>query len=102
LGVSRFDLFVAEELIYGRPPQVSVGEQGFGAIWQDVADSFDKPAMITEYGCSAYHPEWDRKKAEEAQARYLMGNWSDIENNAAGHGAGVALGGILFEWSDEW
>lgn len=78
------------------------GEQGFGSLWQDVADLMDKPAMITEYGCSAYHPLWDQKRAEAEQARYLVGNWKNIEENYDGRGMGTALGGFLFEWTDEW
>jgi beta-glucuronidase len=78
------------------------GEQGFGSLWRDVADVFDRPVVVTEYGCSAYHPDWDQKRAEEGQANYLKGNWMDIESNTAGIGAGDALGGVLFEWSDEW
>jgi len=78
------------------------GEQGFGSLWQDVSDIFDRPVVVTEYGCSAYHPSWDQKRAEEGQSRYLRGNWLDIENNLCGSGAGTALGGVLFEWTDEW
>jgi beta-galactosidase/beta-glucuronidase len=78
------------------------GEQGFGSLWADVSDVFGRPVMITEYGCSAYHPTWTQKQAEEGQAKYLKGNWMDIEANAPGMGTGNALGGILFEWTDEW
>lgn len=78
------------------------GEQGFGSLWNDVSEIYDKPVLITEYGCSAYHPSWNLKRTEAAQAKYLKNNWLDIEANMAGSGAGNALGGILFEWADEW
>jgi beta-glucuronidase len=78
------------------------GEQGFGSLWRDVSAVYDRPVVVTEYGCSAYHPNWDRVKTEAAQSYYLRGNWLDIENNLAGSGAGTALGGVLFEWLDEW
>lgn len=78
------------------------GEQGFGSVWRDVEKVFDKPVLITEYGCSAYHPDWTNEKAEAGQARYIKYNWLDIERNLAGRGQGNALGGILFEWVDEW
>ena len=78
------------------------GAQGFGSVWRDVARVFDRPVLITEYGCSAYHPDWSLEKAEQGQAEYLKGNWMDIEANFAGRGQGNALGGILFEWMDEW
>ncbi|MCB4792314.1 MAG: hypothetical protein LHV68_10585 [Elusimicrobia bacterium] len=78
------------------------GEQGFGSIWTDVSEVYEKPVLITEYGCSAYHHSWPQEKSEEAQAKYLVSNWKDMENNFAGLGAGNALGGFLFEWCDEW
>ena len=37
------------------------------------------------------------------QADYLRGNWDDIEwNLGGGPGVGNAIGGVLFEWMDEW
>ncbi|MFH1368545.1 MAG: glycoside hydrolase family 2 TIM barrel-domain containing protein [Elusimicrobiota bacterium] len=78
------------------------GEQGFGSMWDDVSEVMGKPVVITEYGCSAYHELWDLKRAEEGQAEYHRGNWEDIELNLAGSGSGNALGGVVFEWTDEW
>jgi beta-glucuronidase len=78
------------------------GKIGFGSLWQDVSDVFDRPAVITEYGCSAYAKGWSQTRAEEGQAEYHRGNWLNIEENFAGSGAGNALGGIVFEWTDEW
>ncbi len=38
-----------------------------------------------------------------ARYDYLKENWKDIEHNSAGHrGVGNSIGGILFEWVDEW
>ena len=78
------------------------GETGFGSLWQDVADVYDRPVVITEYGCSAYAKGWTQQRAEEGQAQYHRGSWLDMEENFAGSGAGTALGGIVFEWTDEW
>ncbi len=80
------------------------GDYGFGAFWEQVADACDKPAFITEYGCPAYAKNMTLEEAEEAQAKYLKGNWLDIVDNMAGtaNGVGNALGGIVFEWTDEW
>ncbi|MBF0479273.1 MAG: hypothetical protein HQL26_07295 [Candidatus Omnitrophica bacterium] len=78
------------------------GDYGFGSFWEQVADASGKPAFITEYGCPAYAPFLTFAQGEQAQADYHLGNWLDIEANMAGKGAGNALGGIEFEWLDEW
>jgi len=79
------------------------GEYGFGAFWQQVKQQADKPAFITEYGCPAYAEGKSPDEAEELQAEYHLGSWEDIENNMAfSSGAGNALGGVVFEWLDEW
>ncbi|MBI5150040.1 MAG: hypothetical protein HZA28_04630 [Candidatus Omnitrophica bacterium] len=80
------------------------GDYGFGSFWEQVFDASGKPAFITEYGCPAWAPHLTLEEAEEAQAAYHRGNWMDIEGNLAGHsrGTGNALGGIVFEWTDEW
>ena len=38
------------------------------------------------------------------QAKYHQGEWEDILYNSAGYaeGAGNSIGGIVFEWLDEW
>lgn len=79
------------------------GNYGFGAFWQQVKELSDKPAFITEYGCPAYAMGMTGKEAEQAQADYLVSCWRDIEDNMAGGvGQGNAIGGILFEYLDEW
>lgn len=78
------------------------GPNGFGrTYWEDVKDITDRPTMITEYGCPSYLKDGE-KKGEEFQAQYHKGNWEDIAYNMAGSGFGNALGGVCFEWVDEW
>ncbi len=80
------------------------GDYGFGPFWEQVADASGKPAFISEYGSPAYAKHLSMKEGEEAQRAYHEGNWRDIEDNMAGNSQGVgnALGGIVFEWLDEW
>jgi hypothetical protein len=80
------------------------GDHGFGdSFWHDTADEWGKPVFISEFGCPAYHHRRPAADAERMQAEYLKNNWEDIEWNAAGGpGVGNALGGVIFEWMDEW
>jgi hypothetical protein len=80
------------------------GNHGFGdSLWNNLAEVWKKPAFITEYGCPAYHHRRPPEIAEQMQADYLRSNWLDIEYNiAGGRGAGNSIGGVLFEWMDEW
>lgn len=81
------------------------GDYGFGSFWEQVADAtnHEKPAFIAEFGCPAYASHLTLEEGEQAQEDYHRGNWLDIEANEAGHiGAGNALGGVVFEWLDEW
>ncbi len=80
------------------------GEYGFGSFWQDVRRVIDKPSYITEFGAPGYSNQKTLEQAEEEQAQYDKGNWLDILGNSAGNpdGEGNAIGGVAFEWIDEW
>jgi beta-glucuronidase len=79
------------------------GDYGFGAFWRQVKEQAGKPAFITEFGCPSYAEGKTTDEAEEMQAQYHLGSWEDMENNMAFHGAaGNCLGGVVFEWLDEW
>ncbi|MDP3723621.1 MAG: glycoside hydrolase family 2 TIM barrel-domain containing protein [Candidatus Omnitrophota bacterium] len=98
------------DLIARAAPDVDVfganvyrGWHGFGrSLFEEVRRHLDKPVLITEYGCPAYQMGRSRELAERDQALYHFGNWVDILDNRAGRGVGNALGGVAFEWSDEW
>ncbi len=82
------------------------GDFGFGSFWDQLVETADKPAFITEYGAPAYAGDHlSYEEAQEAQAAYHRSNWLDILHNSAGYdddGVGNALGGVAFEWMDEW
>jgi tetratricopeptide (TPR) repeat protein len=81
------------------------GDYGFGSFWEDVAELSGKPAFITEYGAPAYGgASMTYAQAQQAQSDYHKGNWLDILDNSAGYaeGAGNSVGGMTFEWLDEW
>jgi beta-glucuronidase len=79
------------------------GDYGFGYLWKQVKQEAGKPAFITEFGCPAYAEGKTVDEAEYLQAEYHRGSWEDIECNIAfKEGSGNSLGGVVFEWLDEW
>jgi len=102
LFLDRFSKFCPDVDIYGS--NAYRGEYGFGkSFWGNIRKVCDKPVIITEYGCPSYMEDKPNEVAEEKQAEYLKGCWEDIVYNSAGYrGIGNSIGGILFEWLDEW
>jgi len=79
------------------------GDYGFGRLWRSVKEEADRPAFITEFGCPAYAEGKTSEEGEDAQAAYHKASWENIEDNMAFQsGAGNAIGGVVFEWLDEW
>ncbi len=79
------------------------GYLGFGnSLWESIKEASGIPVIITEYGCSAYAAKMSVEDAEKGQMEYHKGNWEDIWFNRGGSGAGNSLGGVIFEWIDEW
>lgn len=78
-----------------------MGPSGFGNSWNEGREKFDRPMLVLEYGCDAYAA---RKGPDEAaQSLYHEGCLRDIVlNQAGGEQAGNSIGGVIFEWLDEW
>jgi beta-glucuronidase len=80
------------------------GPEGFGNLFSYAQLRFDRPVVITEYGSDALHIGKDSVWVDErSQAAYHRNAWEDIVRNSAGNrGQGNAIGGMIFEWVDEW
>lgn len=77
------------------------GDSGFGSLWKTAQSAFDRPVFILEYGCDAYHEGMGVH--EDNQVMYLDGALRDIVlNQAGGPGIGTSIGGVVFEYLDEW
>jgi len=79
------------------------GPYGFGTLWQRVKQDFDRPVLITEFGCDAYNSK--KSMTDEAyQAKYHKNAWQDIEKNSYwdDRGAGNSIGGVVYCWLDRW
>ena len=58
--------------------------------------------MFTEFGADAFNAR-DNEESQYSQAYYMLGNWKEIYENAAGLGkAENSLGGFTFQFSDGW
>ncbi|OPX28530.1 MAG: hypothetical protein B1H08_05750 [Candidatus Omnitrophica bacterium 4484_171] len=78
------------------------GHYGFLGLFDEVKSAADKPVIITEYGAPSYYKGYTKKESQDYQAMYHRNAWRDIYHNSCGFGAGNSLGGIAFEWLDEW
>ena len=74
----------------------------FGDAFQRVMDEYNKPIMFTEFGADAFNV-LENAEDQYSQAYYMVGNWQEIYENAAGLGkAGNSIGGFTFQFSDGW
>ncbi|MFN0117087.1 MAG: glycoside hydrolase family 2 TIM barrel-domain containing protein [Elusimicrobiota bacterium] len=103
LGLSSLEehaLYAGNVDIFGA--NLYLGRDGFGSTWKNVNEMFDRPVMITEFGCDAFDSRTD-KENEKAQAEYHQGNWDNIARYQAGQPTlGNSIGGVIFEFIDEW
>ncbi len=74
----------------------------FGDAFERVRNEYGKPILFTEFGADAYNAV-ESKEDQESQAYYMLGNWRDIYENAAGLGkANNSIGGFTFQFTDGW
>lgn len=74
----------------------------FTDMFQVVKDKLNKPLMFTEFGADAFNAVTNAED-QESQAYYMVNNWKEIYENAAGLGkAGNSIGGFTFQFSDGW
>lgn len=74
----------------------------FTDLYERVDNEYGKPVLLTEFGSDAFNAR-TMKEAQGAQANYLLSNWKEIYNNAAGmDGSDNSLGGFTFQFSDGW
>ena len=75
----------------------------FQGLFQTLASSTTKPILVTEFGKDAWH---DSLGAEDQsmQASHISSLWQEINSNLSATGAGSQdlVGGVVFEWTDEW
>ena len=75
----------------------------FGNLFNSLRATFDKPLIISEFGADAFDA-YLSKEDQNMQAYFLESQWRQIYGNTANTegGVGNCVGGIMFEWTDEW
>ena len=74
----------------------------FGDAFNRVKKELNKPFMFTEFGADAFNAI-NNAEDQKSQAYYMVGNWKEIYENAAGLGkANNSIGGFTFQFSDGW
>lgn len=76
--------------------------ESFGNTFQEVKDKLNKPILFTEFGSDAFNAI-KNEEDPTSQAYYMVCNWQEIYENAAGLGkVGNSIGGFTFQFSDGW
>ncbi|WP_299113584.1 glycoside hydrolase family 2 TIM barrel-domain containing protein [uncultured Winogradskyella sp.] len=76
--------------------------ESFTGAFEEVKKVYGKPIMFTEFGSDAYNAI-ENAEDQRMQAYYMVSNWKEIYENAAGLGkAQNSLGGFTFQFSDGW
>ncbi|MGJ8726477.1 MAG: glycoside hydrolase family 2 TIM barrel-domain containing protein [Roseibacillus sp.] len=74
----------------------------FSDLFTKVKATLNKPVILMETGCDAYHAVKE-KEEQTSQALMVHDNWIDLyRNTLMNGGSGNCLGGLHFQWADEW
>jgi beta-galactosidase/beta-glucuronidase len=75
----------------------------FGNLFNSLKSTFDKPILLSEFGADSYDA-YLHKEDQNMQAFFLESQWRQVYQNLANNNEGVGncLGGVIFEWTDEW
>ena len=74
----------------------------FTDAFERVKNELGKPLMFSEFGSDAFNAI-AMQEDQKMQAYYMVNNWKEIYENAAGLGkAQNSIGGFTFQFSDGW
>ena len=75
----------------------------FGNFFNNVRNVFDKPIFISEFGADSYNA-YKNTEDQAMQETFIVSQWEDLLKNVAtkDNPKGNCLGGVVFEWNDEW
>ena len=70
-------------------------------VFSEYRSRTPKPLLITEYGADAWNAQVGYDEASQAEATRVL-TQSIFDHCSALHDDGIAVGGSLYSWSDEW
>lgn len=70
-------------------------------LYDRVREKLNVPVFYGEFGADAFDAA-RMKEDSVTQAKYARSQWQDLYLNTYGRGAGNAIGGYQFQWSDGW
>lgn len=75
----------------------------FGNFFNNLRNNFDKPIFLSEFGADSYD-SYREQNAQDWQSKFIASQWNDLMKNTvfSGNSKGNCLGGVVFEWTDEW
>lgn len=75
----------------------------FGPLFRSLRMTFDRPILLIEIGADCYDAYLE-KEDQNMQGFFLESQWRQIYQNLANRreGEGNCIGGVIFEWTDEW
>lgn len=69
--------------------------KSFGNIFNSLKNIFDRPILLSEFGADSFDAALN-KEDQNMQAFFLEAQWRQI------YSADNCIGGMMFEWTDEW
>jgi hypothetical protein len=76
--------------------------ESFGDAFEKIRQAYGKPVLFTEFGSDAFNA-LSNQEDQKMQAYFMVENWKEIYQNAAGQGlSNNSIGGFTFQFSDGW
>lgn len=75
----------------------------FGNMIGAMKKIFNKPLLLSEFGCDSFDA-YKEVPNEDVQSEFILSQWKEVYNNTvfSGNKDANCIGGVIFEWNDEW
>jgi beta-galactosidase/beta-glucuronidase len=74
----------------------------FSNLFNNIKRIFNRPVFLSEFGCDSYNA-YIGQESQTVQGEFLLSQWKEVyDNSTFSKDDGNCLGGVVFEWTDEW